>query len=184
MTEKTKSAPTEDIERRTVTREIRVELQEPELAKLVKEAGALNSEVEELDQEFAKVKETHDTAKKSKQEKIKAILRVAHNGRDSQTLECEAVYDWNSKSVTYFHDGKKVDERVMEVHELQREMSLGQVEGIQSHLGSETTVEGIAEVKKTLGEQVAEDIKEQTNKKTARSAADGPNLTSVPAMGM
>jgi hypothetical protein len=161
-----------EMKEKTVTKEIEVRLTHIEIAEKAKLAGDLKLEIAEKDKEFKTVKDKHNSEVKELAERREQLLDVAHAGRERRTESVTERFLYNACEVKTFYKGEEVDSRAM-THD---ELNEYQEPELPLTMGGEDDEEEAApadDEAKSADEQIADDIRESTSRRTASSALDG-----------
>jgi hypothetical protein len=157
-----------EVTEKTVTKEIEVRLTHVEIAEKAKLAGDLKLEIAELEKEFKKVKDEHKTQVDDLSERREKLLDVAHAGRERRTESVKERFLFNACEVQTVYNNEVVETRAMTSDELNSyqnpELPLPE---------TSADAEEVAEVEGSIDEQIANDIRESTGRRTASSAVDG-----------
>lgn len=150
-----------NLSERNVHHELEVPLTHVELAERAKRAGELQALMEQRTKEFDPIKKQYKADMDAMQEELESILTACHSGKEKRLVECIERRDFTRCMVEYVYDGKVLEERTMESGERQEEMFPE---------AAPEAEEAAAPGEESLSEQIADDIREQTNPRTAQSA--------------
>lgn len=163
---------------RTLMKEITFSLSDKEKAELGKKAGEVDREILILNEEFKDVKDDYKRRIGAKALELKSLLKASREGKQERMVEVLEVKDFDAVKVKYMLKGKVVLERDMEWAERQTEMKVD-TNGKSKKTAKDdvrakmaTSVDSGASGLNGTSDDVKDVIKEETNKKTKKSAVD------------
>lgn len=141
-----------EAETRKIHRVVEVKLQPAELGALGVEAGKLSGELATAEEEFDTVKKQHSAKIKGIENQLNGVLGKLLSKTEQREAECEMKLDFNSNSVTVWHDGEMIEERAMTSEE--RQMELGEVKhGVVMDAEEEEETDPEQDLKDTMAEE-------------------------------
>lgn len=163
---------------RTIMKEITFTLSDKDKAELGKRAGAVDKELADLKEEFADVRKDFKSRIDLKDRELKNLLRASRDGKEERMVEVTEVKDFDAVKVRYMFKGKVVLERDMEWAERQTEMKVDNgkskksaKDDVRAKMAS-PVAGGVSGPSVNGRADVSDVIKEETNKKTKKSAVD------------
>lgn len=154
-----------ETEIKTISKELEVKLTPVEMAEMLRRAGELQLDIEEKKKAFATVRGEHQKVVKEAQAEIHQLLAAGNEGRMMKLVDVECIREFNGASVSYRYNGDIVETRAMTEDELQGDFF--QTEGTEDEAAEDGDDEG-SEL--SIDEQIAQDVKESTSKRTASTA--------------
>lgn len=148
-------------------------------------SGQIAKEYAELD-EIKKEKTAAIRAKEAERDNFLAIIRAR---KENRVVEATVIRNFEAKLVQYWYQGKLLEERAMTADECQMPLPLKgrkkpETEKKEMTGAQKTYAKAKGKLEKRIaeeeklkgaGNEIADSIKEETNRKTKRSAVDGPS---------
>lgn len=178
--QKQKPAPEVQVEK--LSKEFAFPLNDEEQKLMLKNISQLMLERDEREMEFKRQKKHYDNQQEATIKEISRIAVVARDGKENRLVECEMRKDFASKLIQYYFQGKLMEERAMTPEEFQMSLPLktkSKKKSLRKELtGAEKTylkAKGTphATGNGKAGNDVADTIKQETSRRTKRSAVDG-----------
>lgn len=163
-------AKTEDNESKIIQKEIEVTLTVADFANKAKEVAKLSGERDVLETEFKKIKGEKQAEIDDKQEQIDKIVAVITRGKELQVIDVTMIKDFEANEVRFMRGEEVVESRAMTGSERQIGLPLKE-NSVKFPQPAENA--DLAELDKSVGEQVRDVIQQETGKASKRSAVDG-----------
>ena len=113
-----------------IKKEIEFELTGEEIVEKAMHLADLHGKTQEVEEELKGHKKRLGDIIKENKEEIARICRVIEHGKEIRLVDCEMEKDFDTNTITYFHNGVKIDERAMEPSERQQEMFQDEAEEV------------------------------------------------------
>jgi len=159
------------VQTKTIEKTFAIKLTKDRKAELLDRRVVLENQIEELQKEAKKKADEFKNLIHPLETELDNISEVARAGEEDCMVKCECQMDFLNGEVRYVHDGKILEKRSMTTDEYQLEI----------HVSDRARNRGMKDMPKVdekkadaQGEDIAQAIREETNKKTKNSAVDGP----------
>lgn len=115
---------TQDIEDRTLRKELEIPLSHADVERLAKEAAGISDALTKDRIEFKKIKTEWKDRIDGLQNGLARVLTVIQAGKEARTVDCVERRNFTENKVQFLFDGQVVEERAMTSHERQQEMEV------------------------------------------------------------
>lgn len=150
-----------------VTREVSIELDEKTYAKFGKEEGELMRNVGKLREEFSDVKRKWDDRIEPLTDRLEFVRESLKNGKETKTIECRQVKNFDEGRMEWWYDGKVVDHRPLTTTDHQEEIPLKTKRG-------RTKENSVVVPPKAVDDEIGNVRKLETSRRTKHTSTDGP----------
>lgn len=161
-----------------VTKELELPLDEATHVKLSKERGEKLRAKAALVAEFEEVKDKWNARIKPLTERLSVLDDFVEHGREKKTVTCTMVKNFDQSVIEFWHEGKVVDSRAMTALDRQEQLATRRGRDItqtaRQKRDPRMAAAGDDSHKDT---EIADVVREETGRKTKRSAVDGPTAT-------
>lgn len=73
---------------------------------------------------FDSLKQNHKNKLSAAELKRDSLLKKIHTGIETRTVECDAIPNWEEKTIGYWYSGELMEQRVMDRNEIQMKIDL------------------------------------------------------------
>ena len=176
-----KEIKTPEVQVAKITKEFTFKLNDKEVADRGRAAGKLRREINALVAELEEIKAERTAAIKAKAAERDHHLSVIDDGKENRLVEVEMRKNFEAKLIQYYFKGALLEERAMSPEEMQMALPLKAKKKAKEKepTGAQKTyakAKGTAHASsngKAKENDVAATIREETSRKTKRSAVDG-----------
>lgn len=170
-----------------IEKEFNITLTDAESKELSKRAFALTQAADGIEKELAEITKQKREEIKTKWNEAVALLKSIDEGFVSRMVEVKMIKNFEAKSVQYIDTktDKLIEERAMTADEMQMPLPLDKPKATKKReepkpmTGAQKAyAKAERKLQKNIDagkDDIADSIKEETNRKTKRSAVDGPS---------
>lgn len=149
-------------------KELDIPLTHVELAEKMRSCGKLQVELDDAKKIKKEVVAEHSNGIKELEAQLRKHNEDANRGKETRLVDCIEILNYPQALVSYEFNGQIIEERPMTPEEHQDDLPLASDDAPEESEDHDKD----DDEQKSLDEQIAEDLRESTNKATASSAVN------------